>query len=295
MLGCVNPAAPILMEPTPASQTPVPSQTDTPTIPTATPVLTLAATDDSDMEQFDDGILFDVRIREADGMEMVYVPAGSFIMGSDSGVSDEQPTHGVILDAYWIDKHEVTNSQYSVCVAAGACTKPAYDVSNTLNHYYSHENYANYPVIYVDWYQAEGYCKWAGGKLPTEAEWEKAARGTDGSTYPWGNDNPNSSLANYDWNVDDTSAVGSYPEGVSPYGAFDMAGNVWEWVSDWYDGNYYETSPQENPKGSENGTYKLLRGGAWYSDPGTVSASYRSWTLAGGFMYDLGFRCVSIR
>jgi len=170
---------------------------------------------------------------------MVYVPAGEFIMGSDEGDSDEQPVHTVYLDAFYIDKYEVTNAQYRRCVEAGA-----YSLPHSTDRY-TDPNYAEYPVVYVDWYQAEAYCRWAGKRLPTEAEWEKAARGTEGRIWPWGNAFDGSKVNScdkncpYDYNdasVDDgyadTAPVGSYPAGASPCGALDMAGNVWEWVAD---------------------------------------------------------------
>ncbi|NLI41381.1 MAG: SUMF1/EgtB/PvdO family nonheme iron enzyme, partial [Caldisericales bacterium] len=176
--------------------------------------------------------------REKDEMLMVYVPAGEFEMGDEDGALDEQPVHTVYLDEYWIDQTEVTNGQYERCVAADSCTVPKSSYSSTRDSYYGNRSYADYPVIYVDWNQADAYCKWAGGRLPTEAEWEKASRGTDGRDYPWG-DSIDENHANYDGNIGDTSEVGRYPKGASPYGALDMAGNVWEWVSDWYAEDYY--------------------------------------------------------
>lgn len=145
---------------------------------TATPTLTREASAASALD------IGASRIRKADGMRQLYVPAGMFEMGSNDGYRDESPAHSVYLDAYWFDETEVMNGQYRKCVAAGCCTKPKHVSSATRKNYYRASAYKNYPVIFVDWYQAQTYCEWAGGSLLTEAQWEKAARGTDGRTYP---------------------------------------------------------------------------------------------------------------
>ena len=175
------------------------------------------------------------RISAKDGMEMVYIPEGEFLMGSRDSDKDansnEKPQHKVYLDGYWMDKTEVTNGQYSKCVADGACTQQESKASSTRSNYYGNIVFTNYPVIYVDWSQAQAYCHLGGGNLPSEAQWEKAARGTDGRIYPWGNRPPSCEFANFSDCGEDTKAVGSTPAGVSPYGLMDMAGNVWEWVN----------------------------------------------------------------
>jgi formylglycine-generating enzyme required for sulfatase activity len=228
------------------------------------------------------------RTRVADGMKEVYVSAGEFVMGaaaSDTGAgSNELPLHTVYLDAYWIDQHEVTNGQYERCVAAGACTEPHNFWTNSRENYYGNTLYTNYPVVNVDWYQAGAYCEWVGGRLPTESEWEKAARGIDGRIYPWGNQALNADLLNIDQDIYDTTEVCHYPAGNSPYGACDMAGNVWEWVKDRYNAKYYTVSPISNPQGAESGYQKVCRGGVRASTRGNQSPD--DWTV------NLGFRCA---
>jgi len=244
-----------------------------------------------------------------DGMTLVCVPAGDFLMGStDEQIDqmladnpswdadwfkDEKPGHTVYLDAYWIDQTEVTNAQYAQCVAAGVCRRPDSERSWTRSSYYGSSQYADFPVIEVSWDDAVDYCTWAGRQLPSEAQWEKAARGTDGRIYPWGNQAPNTNLLNYFNNLGDTTAVGSYPDGASPYGALDMAGNVWEWTADWYDGDYYSSrTTWRNPAGPSSGDGRVVRGGSWiqyYSRD--VRAAYRYGDSPGSRVNYLGFRC----
>ena len=230
--------------------------------------------------------------RPADGMTMVYVPDGTFLMGStDSNsmaVSNEKPQHNLPLAAYWIDKTAVTNRMYALCVKAGACQLPSNTISYKNPGYYGNPKYDNYPVIYVNWSDAQSYCHWAKMYLPTEAEWEKAARGTDGRLYPWGDATLACSLANFGGPggcVGDTSPVGAYPSGASPYGALDMAGNVWEWVNDWYSDNYSGQS-------SVAGTYRVLRGGSWSDDGSGLRSAFRYRSNPASSSSDIGFRCV---
>ena len=228
---------------------------------------------------------------------MVYVPAGSFWMGSDENDpdadDDEKPQHKVTLDAFWIDRTEVTNGQYRRCVDDGACRQPSEKGSWTRDSYYDNPDFDDTPVIYVDWEQANAYCAWAGRRLPTEAEWEKAARDTDKRTYPWG-EGIDCSRANY-WGQDggcvgDTASMGSYPSGTSPYGALDMAGNVGEWT-----GSLYKPYPYNAQDGREDpaaGGSRVVRGGSWYHYQWDVRAASRARggpSVANG---SVGFRCA---
>jgi formylglycine-generating enzyme required for sulfatase activity len=212
------------------------------------------------------------------------------------GFLDEEPVHTVFLDAFWIDQTEVTNAMYAACVHAGACQPPT-DTPNKLPRMrYGNPEFADYPVTNIDSTAAEAYCAWAGGRLPTEAEWEKAARGTDGRLYPWGNDSPICSLSNSSPNftacLGDTSPVGSIPAGASPYGAFDMAGNVYEWVADWYGEAYYSRSPSNNPTGPDSGEMRLVRGGAFHLNDAGIRSTDRQTIHPWGISATVGFRCA---
>lgn len=216
-------------------------------------------------------------IKDSMGVSMVLVPAGDFIMGSDIGLEDEKPVHTVYLDAFYIDKYEVTNVIYKACVDAGACRPPIGVDSLTRRHYYDDPEYANFPVGKVNWDMARTYCEWRGGRLPTEAEWEKAARGTDGRIYPWGGTDLKditcehaaavglynvTELSQIKKCVEDTVQVGMYEMGVSPYGAYDMAGNVGEWVSSLYQSYPYDPDDGREDLSEKNGS-RILRGGAF--------------------------------
>jgi eukaryotic-like serine/threonine-protein kinase len=226
----------------------------------------------------------------ADGMTLIYIPAGTFRMGSnDPDVLKSGPEHNVYLDAYWMDRTEVTNAMYLLCVAAGNCTIP---VQESVNPYIRNPAYANYPVVYVGWNDAGNYCAWAGRRLPTEAEWEKAARGTDGRTYPWGNEEPTLSLANYGENVRESLPADRYPLGASPYGVLNMAGNVREWVNDWFSPIYYRHSPAENPPGPNKGEVRSLRGGSFLDDERQIRIYNRFGHYPDSSGIDRGFRCA---
>jgi serine/threonine-protein kinase len=220
---------------------------------------------------------------------MVYVPAGKFLMGSTRGDPDaydnEKPQHTVYLDAFWIDSTEVTNAQYRKCVEAGACEEPGCWDDEM-------DNAPQQPVVCVTWSDARDYAAWVGGRLPTEAEWEKAARGTDGRIYPWGNRPPNCSKANYSGCLGKANTVGAYTSSASIYGALDMAGNVWEWVADRYDERYYAHSPKRNPQGPDSADRRVVRGGAFFDDPGSIRCAYRGGGSPNYWGDDVGFRVV---
>jgi formylglycine-generating enzyme required for sulfatase activity len=250
-----------------------------------------------------------------DGATLVCVPAGEFLMGAAEddpfAKDDEKPQHKVYLDAYWIDRAEVTNVNFGKCIAAGVCHPKQYDkTATTFIPYPIHPDYQDYPALLYEFEPAADYCQWAGRQLPTEAQWEKAARGTQALLYPWGNDLLDCTRANYyACNIitnDDSTAprcgyskyckttqVGDYLTGASPYGALNMAGNVWEWVADWYQPDYYANSPKNNPSGPTDGDHRVIRGGGAKS----LSQELRTTNRASGapehFMDgQMGFRCA---
>lgn len=285
---------PLLPSATPSSGSPQPSPTATPTLGPGQQISTI------------------------DGARVQRVPAGDSWMGSaDSELltePDELPQHRVRLQAFWIDQTEVTNRHYALCVSAGKCDPPPAELElGDEQAYYAAQEFADYPVTNVSWVQAEAYCQWTGRRLPSEAEWERAARGRDARIYPWGwfglvmDDRLNfcDQECPYPWRdarLSDgharTAPVGSYPRGASPYGALDMAGNVWEWVSDWYDPAAYSSELAEQPAGSEQGRYKVVRGGSWLD--GTLGdhmafarAANRHWQPPNASQSYIGFRCAA--
>ena len=262
-------------------------------------------------------LLGDTKVRLMDGMVMVYVPAGEFEMGSDEEEVEyalglcwkydtncsskyflvEQPAHTVRLDRFWIDKTEVTNDQYEQCEEEGVCSGLGCQDERQLG-------WADQPVVCVKWIQAAAYCEWVGGRLPTEAEWEYAARGPEGRRYPWGDGfdgrllnycDTNCTLEKRDEMFDDgyirSAPVGSYAEGASWVGALDLAGNVWELVADW--NGEYSTEQQVNPSGPASGVRRVARGGSWHASPDHVRSALRTNLGADEFVDHIGFRCVT--
>lgn len=289
-----------------------------PTSTVAPPVATEAPT------EAPTAVTLPAEITDAKGITMRLVPAGQFTMGGSADTAlaecqklyiggtcdrgwftDEEPAHTVYLDDYYMDKYEVSNAAYRECVNSGACQPPTYTGSYTRSNYYGNSAYDDYPVIYVDWNMANAYCEWRGARLPTEAEWEKAARGPDGRLYPWGNtfdgkkanfcdENCSFDAANknYDDGYADTAPVTAFPGGASVYGIFNLAGNVWEWVAGWYDSSYYANSPFSNPQGPSSGEYRALRGGSWIVYGYLLRSADRNRVEPSNSNLNLGFRCA---
>jgi formylglycine-generating enzyme required for sulfatase activity len=256
--------------------------------------------------------------------EQLFVPAGSFLMGSEDGEEIERPVHEVALDAFWIDRTEVTNTQFAAFVGhVGYVTTAEREGTGrtfsggewvpTAGASWQHpegpgsglDGRDDHPVSLVSWEDAAAFCQWAGGRLPTEAEWEYAARGAENLVFPWGNTFEGERL-NYcdvncpfewaDQNVDDgfqfTSPVGRYPDGASWIGAMDMAGNVFEWVNDWFATDYYASSPGDNPPGPPSGENRVLRGASWVNLESNQRTAYRFHNLPAFRSYGIGFRCA---
>jgi formylglycine-generating enzyme len=275
-------------------------------------------------------------IKGADGAEMVLVPTGPFAMGSAPtdiarGVDEcrkrakpenelkcegwfrsEGPQHTVVLDGFYIDRHEVTSAQFEKFVAATGYRTTAEQDGHGWVHRERDGTWRwekiegaswrspggpgtsaspTHPVVQVSWYDADAYCRWTGERLPTEAEWEKAARGTDGRRYPWGNE-WDAARANAHRVAKGTSPVGSHPSGGSPYDIHDMAGNVWEWTADWYGADYYRTSPERNPAGPSSGKHRVLRGGSWINLPFFLGVAHRLNEPPQSRGMNVGFRCA---
>ena len=320
----------LTLSPLPAGQTVIPtrSPTVTPAIapivpPAVSPAVSPAVPPLS-------ATLGDAWSRPADGVMMVYVPGGAFEMGSDDAAlerarrmcieystdaataratcsrrafEDEHPAHRVSITGFWLDRTEVTNASYRRCVAAGACTPPVERGSYTHASYYDDPLYDGYPVIWVTWQQAAGYCAWAGGRLPTEAEWEYAARGSQGRLFPWG-DAFDGTRLNYcdarctagpndrrsDDGYEDTAPAGHYPDGASWCGALDTAGNVREWVADWY--GKYPAARQTYPTGPPSGESRIPRGGSWLDLPDDIRSANRGANAPDYTRHKVGFRCA---
>lgn len=251
-----------------------------------------------------------LRVSSIDGMPQVYIPAGTFRMGGFDAraAPDEFPSHEVTLDTYWMDQLEVTNAMYQLCVSAGVCTLPQDLGTARKSYYFYNPEFKDYPVVYVTWGQAKAYCEWAERRLPTEAEWERAARGDDMRTFPWGEDKPDHRFANFNMLVTDTSRVGSYPLGASPFGNLDMAGNVAEWTNDFYSPAFYASALEMiNPTGpaSSSNWMRVVRGGSLGDAEINIRVSKRSSVRGsilnavrgsdaylGDFSPRIGFRCA---
>ncbi len=231
------------------------------------------------------GVTTNMLVNPKDGAQLVWVPPGEFTMGSND-YDAEKPPHKVDLDGYYIYKHEVTVAQYRKFCTAKKCDMPSAPSWGWQD---------NHPMVNVSWEDAKAYAQWAEAALPTEAQWEKAARGTDGRIYPWGMDWDPTKCCNStgDLNPGQPSPVGSFSTGDSPYGCLDMAGNVWEWCADWYDAGYYAQSTTKNPTGPVSGDARVLRGGSWYYyHPDYFRATYRNGDNPSHGHNDGGFRCV---
>jgi formylglycine-generating enzyme required for sulfatase activity len=238
-----------------------------------------------------------------DGAEVIYIPAATFQMGSETSdlqaEEDEFPQHQVSINGFYIYTHEVTNRMYLDCVADGACM-PVQALDDTSLYHIEDPAYGEHPVVGADWVMARSYCQWAGARLPTEAEWELASRGPDSLLYPWGNETPSCSRVNMDGCLipSDTQEVGHYRLGNSPEGVWDLSGNVWEWVQDWYGEDYYQHSPEDNPLGPSqpqdpDHPLRVIRGGGFHSDPDKMRSASRKGLNPYRDFIDVGFRCVT--
>ncbi len=316
----IKTAIPIVETTTPTATQPAPTESvpePTLTIPPATETLPPPTQTTTPSPEPNTGSA--VLVREGDKMPMVLIPDGTFLMGasqSDPNVGfDESPEHEVQINAFYMDKYEVSVSQYAIFLNAlgtynDAChsidcawprgligyTSYLLEIEEDDNRRYeAMAGFEDYPINHVSWFGADAYCQAMGARLPTEAEWEYAARGDDGRTYPWGNEPPDQTRAVFQsLTYDDMRPVDALPDGASPFGIFGMAGSMWEWVSDWYDPTYYENSPTNNPQGPDDGEGKVSRGGAWPNNnqADRIRATNRNWLEAAFFSPDLGFRCA---
>ncbi len=310
-----NPSSTATAVPTETSTvTPIPTETPTVTPtpePTDTPTITPTATPGKPVDSF---------IREEDGMAMNYVPGGTFMMGSEDddfiAAPDEKPQHEVVIDPFYLDQFEVSVAQYAAFLnrigtykeacAENDCLLPRFEAGFTSYlleedqgdgslFYIPLTGFADYPINHVSWFGANTYCEAMGARLPTEAEWEFAARGEDSLTYPWGNEAPDETLAVFNSSsYDNLKPVDALPDGQSPYGIYAMAGSLWEWVNDWYDEDYYTESPRSNPAGPETGLMKVIRGGAWPNNnlADRIRSANRSNFTADFISATVGFRCA---
>ena len=248
-------------------------------------------------------------------MDFVHIPAGELLMGSDKkqdpqAYDNELPQHKVYLDEYWIGVTPVSVAQFTAFVQSSGYVTTAEKEKRSYTWRTPHDKgsdvkaKASHPVTCVDWQDAAAFCEWLTSqaqpaakwvvRLPSEAEWEKAARGADGRLYPWGRRTPDAKRCNFKYNVCDTTPVGKYsPGGDSPYGCADMAGNVWQWLADWYSETYYQQSPTSNPAGPSSGEFRVQRGGAWINDGRNVRSAHRCWSPPRSWSYVGGFRCAA--
>jgi formylglycine-generating enzyme required for sulfatase activity len=301
LAACTPTRAPVI-EPT---VTEVPTNAPSPVIPTPTSETILPTAIPAPTEAS-----LTQRVSTTDGMPQVYIPAGTFRMGGLDvrRAPNEIPEHDVTLDAFWMDQIEVTNAMYMLCVNSGGCEPPQDLKSQRRPEYFGNPDFNDYPVVYVTWGQAKAYCEWAGRRLPSEAEWERAGRGDDFRTFPWGENKADGLLANFNMLVGDTSRVGTYPAGASPFGVLDMAGNVAEWVNDFYSFDYSALLENTlNPTGPEksSGFNRVVRGGSLGDAEINIRVAKRSSVLgsnlsappeSSAYLGDasprIGFRCA---
>ncbi len=293
-----------------STATPLPTNTPSPILPTSTEAILPTAAQTLTAEPSPTAESLTNRVSTVDQMPQVYIPAGTFRRGGMDvrRALNELPEHDITLDALWMDQLEVTNAMYGLCVSAGVCTLPQELKSQRRPEYFLSPEFKDYPVVYVTWGQAKTYCEWAGRRLPTEAEWERAGRGDDFRTFPWGEDKANGLLANFNMLVGDTSRVGTYPAGASPFGVLDMAGNVAEWVNDYYSFDYSNVLEITlNPTGPETSSsfHRVVRGGSLGDAEINIRVAKRSSVLgsnlsarpdSNAYLGDssprIGFRCA---